>query len=325
MRDLPKIELHLHLEGAAPPAFVRGLAQEKGVSLAGVFDERGAYAYDDFPGFLATYEAATSVLRTPDDYARLTREVLERSASQGVIYTEIFVSPDFCGGRDLSAWRDYLAAIEEAAAQVPGIEMRTIATCIRHFGPDAARQAARCAAETAGGFVTGFGMGGNEAMGRQGDFAWAFDCAREAGLGLTTHAGEFAGPDSVRQALDDLRVSRIGHGVRAIEDPALVDRLIEDGITLEVCPGSNVALNVYPKIGAHPIEKLREAGVAVTVSTDDPPFFHTDMVAEYEALDRAFGWDGEVFAEVNRAAARAAFCDDATRDALMKRLETGAA
>ena len=325
MKDLPKIELHLHLEGAAPPDFVRGLAQEKGVNLSGVFDARGGYAYDDFPGFLATYEAATSVLRSPVDYARLTREVLGRSSEHGVIYTEIFVSPDFCGGRDLAAWREYLAAIEEAAAHVPGIEMRVVATCIRHFGPDIAREAARCAAETAGNFVTGFGMGGNEGVGRQGDYAWAFDCAREAGLGLTTHAGEFGGPDSIRQALDDLHVSRIGHGVRAIEDLALVDRLAEDGTVLEVCPGSNVALGLHAKIGAHPIEKMRARGVAVTVSTDDPPFFDTDMSAEYEALHDAFGWDEEIFADLNRTAVRAAFCDAGTRDALMKRLDRGSA
>jgi adenosine deaminase len=321
MRDLPKVELHLHLEGAAPPDFIRGLAAEQGANLAGVFDARGGYAWTDFTEFLRCYEAATSVLRTPDHFRRLTRTVLERSAEQGVIYTEIFLSPDFCGGRDQSAWRDYLAAIEEGAASVPEVEMRGIVTCIRHLGPDAARETAVCAAETAGAFVTGFGMGGDERIAAQGDFAWAFDCAREAGLGLTTHAGEFAGPDSVRQALDDLRVSRIGHGVRAAEDLALVDRLAEDGVLLEVCPGSNVALGLYPRTDRHPIETLRDRGVAVTVSTDDPPFFRTDMTAEYEALNRAFGWDEAAFAEANRAAARAAFCDVATRDRLLKRLE----
>ncbi|MGB3409158.1 MAG: adenosine deaminase [Jannaschia sp.] len=321
MKDLPKIELHLHLEGAAPPAFIRGLAAEKRINLDGVFDERGAYDFKTFEAFLHVYEAATAVLRTPEDFGRLTTAVLEQSAAQGIVYTEVFLSPDFCGGRDLGAWREYLAAIREAAAAVSGIEMRGIVTCIRHFGPDKARQTARCAAETAGAFVTGFGMGGNEGLGAQGDFRWSFDCAREAGLGLTTHAGEFAGPGSVRAALDDLGVTRIGHGVRAIEDPALVDRLAEDGIVLEVCPGSNVALGLYPNIGAHPIEKLRDRGVTVTISTDDPPFFHTDMTREYEALNRAFGWEREDFDQIYRAAAAAAFCDAATRARLLKRLE----
>jgi adenosine deaminase len=322
--DLPKIELHLHLEGAAPPAFIRGLAAEKGVTLSGLFDARGAYAYRSFAEFLRVYEGATSVLTTPADYARLTRAVCETLAEEGVIYAEAFLSPDFCGGGDLAAWRDYLEAIEEAAEAVRargGPVLKGIVTCIRHFGPERARAPAICAAETAGAFLTGFGMAGDETVGAPRDYRWAFDCAREAGLGLTAHAGEWRGPESVRAALDDLKVARIGHGVRAIEDPALVETLAERGITLEVCPGSNVALGLYPGTRAHPIERLRAAGVPVTVSTDDPPFFHTTMTREYDALADAFGWEAADFAEINRTAARAAFCDADTRDALLKRLD----
>ena len=318
----PKIELHLHLEGAAPPAFVRALAAEKGVDLSGIFDARGDYAYRDFPDFLRVYEAATSVLTSPRDYARLTTEVLERCAEQGVIYAETFLSPDFCGGGDVEAWKDYLHAMREAAQAMAGtIELRGIVTCIRHFGPEKARAPALCAAETAGDFITGFGIAGDESVLAPRDYAWAFDCAREAGLRLTAHAGEWGGPDSVRACLDDLGVERIGHGVRAIEDPALVDRLAEDGIVLEVCPGSNIALGVYPRWRDHPIERLRAAGVPVTVSTDDPPFFHTTMSAEYDRLADTFGWNSGDFAELNRTAARAAFCDAATRDRLLKKLD----
>ena len=316
---IPKVELHLHLEGAAPPAFVRGLAAEQSVDLTGVFDRAGGYAFDGFERFLRVYEAATQVLRTPDHFARLTTAVLEQSARSGVVYAEVFLSPDFCGGGDLAAWRDYLAAIEAGAAAMPEVEMRGIVTCIRHAGPEAAKAAARCAAETAGPFVTGFGMGGDERLGRATDFAWAFDCAREAGLGLTCHAGEFGGPDSVRDALR-LGVSRLGHGVRAIEDPALVDRLAEDGVVLETCPGSNVRLGLYPDVASHPIARLRARGAKVTVSTDDPPFFGTTMVAEYDALAAAFDWDEEVFAEINATALDAAFCDAATKDRIRERL-----
>jgi adenosine deaminase len=321
----PKIELHLHLEGAAPPAFIRGLAREKHADIGGIFDARGHYAYRDFPHFLQVYEAATSVLRTPEDYARLTRAVLSECAANGVIYAETFLSPDFCGGRDVSAWRDYLAAIREAAEAAErddGIVLRGIVTAIRHFGPDKAKETALCAAETAGDWLVGFGLAGNEAVGQPRDFAWSFDLAREAGLKLTAHAGEWGGPDSVRDALDDLRVTRIGHGVRAIEDPALVDRLAEDGIVLEVCPGSNIALGLYRGWRAHPIERLRAAGVPVTVSTDDPPFFHTTMTREYDRLAEAFDWDAGVFETVEKTAAAAAFCDAATRETMLKRLET---
>ncbi|MBA49771.1 MAG: adenosine deaminase [Paracoccus sp.] len=316
---MKKIELHLHLEGAAPPDFIRALAAEKRVDLPTIFDARGQYAYADFNDFLRVYEAATSILQGPRDYARLLAEVLERSAETGVIHTELFVSPEFCGGGDLAAWRDYLAAMTEVADQMrkQGIDSRGIVTCIRHFGADRARRSAVCAAETAGGWITGFGMGGAETTGRATDFAWSFDCAREAGLGLTCHAGEWGGPESIRQALS-LGVSRIGHGVRAIEDDALVRDLAERGTVLEVCPGSNIALGLWNSWDAHPIARLADAGVKVTVSTDDPPFFHTDMGKEYDRLADAFGWGEKDFLQINQWAAEAAFCDPETRDRLRK-------
>lgn len=321
---LPKVELHLHLEGAAPAAFIRGLAREKKMDIGKIFDARGDYSYRDFWDFLAVYEAATSTLTRPEDYARLTRAVLEESAASGVIYSETFLSPDFCGGRDLAAWREYLHAIEEAAAAAErdlGIILRGIVTPIRHFGPQKARETALCAAETAGGFIVGFGLAGDEKVGEPKDFAWSFDLAREAGLRLTCHAGEWRGPESVRRAWKDLRVERIGHGVRAIEDPALVDALAEAGVVLEVCPGSNIALRLYPDWRAHPIDRLRTRGVKVTVSTDDPPFFHTTMEREHARLAEAFGWDEAVFRVLSRTAAEAAFCDPETKNKILKKLE----
>lgn len=325
LADLPKLELHLHFEGAAPPAFIRGLAQEKNVDLSGIFREDGSYDYRDFVHFLSVYEAATSVLQSPQDFARLTTAVLEECAQNGVIYAETFLSPDFCGGSDVSAWKEYLHAIREAADAAQrdmGITLRGIATPIRHFGPEKARAAALCAAETADDWLVGLGMGGDENQGQQRDFAYAFDMAREAGLRLTSHAGEWRGPQEVRDAIEDLRVERIGHGVRAIEDLAVVDMLIERGITLEVCPGSNVFLGVYDHLDQHPIEKLRDRGVKVTVSTDDPPFFHTTMRREYSALAQTFGWDREVFDQITKNALEGAFCDTDTKTRLAKQLET---
>lgn len=320
LRTLPKIELHLHLEGAAPPAFIRGLAREKHIDIGGIFDEAGSYRFKDFWDFLRVYEAATSVLTTPEDYARLTRAVLDESAESGVIYSEAFLSPDFCGGRDVAAWREYLHAMQEAA-EGHEVTLRGIVTCIRHFGPEKARETALCAAETAGDWVVGFGIAGDETVGRAGDFSYSFDMAREAGLRLTAHAGEWGGPESIRDAVADLRVDRIGHGVRAIEDLALVDRLAEDGVVLEVCPGSNIALGLYPGWRQHPIGELYRRGVKVTISTDDPPFFHTTMAKEYDRLADAFDWDDGVFREIAFTSLDAAFCDGDTRDRLKKRLE----
>ncbi len=323
MKSLPKVELHLHLEGAAPPAFIRDLSARKHIDISGIFGADGGYRYRDFPEFLRVYEAATSVLTTPEDYRRLTLAVLEESAANGVIYSETFLSPDFCGGRDLGAWREYLHAIREAADQAQrdmGITLRGIVTCVRHFGPDKAREAALCAAETAGDWLCGFGIAGDETIGALADFAYSFDMAREAGLKLTAHAGEWGGPQSVRDALA-LGLRRIGHGVRAVEDLALVDELAESGVVLEVCPGSNIALGLYPGWRQHPISMLYQRGIKVTVSTDDPPFFRTSMTREFDRLAEAFDWDDGVFATLNRTAAEAAFCDDATRAEILKRLE----
>jgi adenosine deaminase len=320
----PKVELHLHLEGAAPPAFIRQLAHEKKVDISGIFDDKGQYVYTDFWHFLKVYEAACTVLKGPDDFYRLVLAVLEQSAENGVIYSETFLSPDFCGGGELGPWREYLHAMQEAAdkaEQSHGIVLRGIVTCIRHFGPENARATARCAAETKGNFITGFGLAGDELAGQPKDFAYAFDMAREAGLQLTAHAGEWGGPQSVRDAVNDLKVERIGHGVRAIEDLNLVAELAERGTVLEVCPGSNVVLGVFPDLASHPVAQLRDLGVKVTLSTDDPPFFHTTLRDEYDQLAKTFGWDEDTFRVINTTAAHAAFCDADTRARILKQLE----
>ena len=325
--SLPKVELHTHLEGCAPPAFIKGLAREKNIDISGIFTADGGYAFRDFDHFLSVYEAACTTLQTPEDFRRLTLAVLEETAAHGVVYMETFVSPDFCGGGDLAAWKDYLAAMVDAASEAEekfSITLRGIVTGIRHFGPEASKPAARCAAETKGDFIVGYGMAGGEMVGRPGDYAYSFDLAREAGLHLTCHAGEWGGADMVRDTIRDLGVSRIGHGIGAATDHALIDEILEKDIVLEVCPGSNVVLKAVTGWDTHPIAKLRDAGVKVTVSTDDPPFFHTTMSAEYEMLNKTFGWAEDDFAALNQTALAAAYCDDETRARVAKKLESSA-
>lgn len=324
-KNTPKIELHTHLEGCAPPEFIKGLAAEKNLDLSKIFTPEGGYAYKDFDHFLQVYEAACTTLQSPEDFRRLTMAVLEETASHGVVYMETFLSPDFCGGGDLSAWREYLAAMEEAAKEADdrlGITLKGIVTGIRHFGPEACKPAAKCAVETFGDFITGYGMAGGEMVGRPGDYAYSFDMAREAGMPLTCHAGEWGGPDMVADTIRDLRVARIGHGISAAQDPALMEQIAEQRIVLEVCPGSNVVLNAVKGWADHPIVTLRDRGVKVTVSTDDPPFFHTTMTAEYDMLHDTFGWDDDDFKAINDTALAAAFCDENTRARVAKRLET---
>ena len=322
---MPKIELHLHHEAAAPPTFIRSLAQEKGIDLGAIFDDQGNYVFENFDHFIKVYDGACLPLQTPEDFRRLTLAALEETAKHNVIYCETFVSPDFCGGGDLEAWRDFLAAMEEASTQAEkefGIVHKTIVTCLRHEGPEQAKTAARCAAETKGDYLVGFGMAGAEMMGRPGDFAYSFDMAREAGLKLTCHAGEWGGADMVADTIRDLKVERIGHGIHAAQDPALMQQIADQGIVLEVCPGSNVVLKAVEGWDTHPIQKLRDAGVKVTVSTDDPPFFHTTMTDEFDMLAKTFGWGESDFVEMNNNALDAAFCDEETRAQLAKRLES---
>lgn len=320
----PKLELHLHHEGAAPPKFIAGLAAEKNIDISRIFDANGNYSYRGFEEFLKVYEAACEPLQSPHDFYRLTRAILSECADNGVIYAETFISPDFCGGGDLVAWRDYLAAIQAAATEMEAerdIILRGIVTCIRHLGPEEARKSAQCAAETVGDFIRGFGMGGAEMMHQPADFAYSFDMAREAGLGLTCHAGEWGGAKMVADTIRDLRVDRIGHGIGAIDDQKLIAEIVDKDIMLEVCPGSNVVLGAVPDWPSHPIKRLRDAGVPVTVSTDDPPFFDTTMTKEYDMLDQVFGFGDDDFRALQNTALKHAYCDNETRENLAKRLE----
>ena len=195
-----------------------------------------------------------------------------------------------------------------------------IVTGVRHFGVDSVEKAARFAARCGHRLVTGFGMGGEERFGDLEDYVRAFEIAREAGLGITVHAGELAGWESVEAALDHLRPSRIGHGVRAIENEDLVRRIAGEGVVLECCPGSNIALGIFDGFEDHPFPKFLAAGCKATLSSDDPPYFHTTLQREYDIAARHFGMTEEALAGVTRTAIEAAFVDRKTKAALLARL-----
>jgi adenosine deaminase len=207
--------------------------------------------------------------------------------------------------------------IDDARAQA-GIESRMIATAVRNFGVERAEAVAATVASQPHPYLTGFGLAGDEAGFPPEPFARAYDIARDAGLGLTCHAGEWAGPESVRGALA-LGVSRLGHGVRAIEDPALVEELAERGTVLEVCPTSNVVLDAYPDFQAHPFPVLRDAGVRVTLGSDDPPYWGATIGGEYAVARREWGLDDAALREITRTALDAAFIPDALRRTLLAR------
>ncbi len=320
----PLAELHCHIEGAAPPSLVERLGERYGVDVSAIIRD-GAYVWHDFTSFLAAYDHAATVFRSEEDYAELASSYLSDLAAEGALYAELFISPDHArsSGTEPEIYARGLAAGLVRAREATGIEARMIVVGVRHLGADAVEAAARFAAGPSRPLVTGFNLAGDERIGAPKDFARAFDIARDAGLGLTAHAGELCGPDSVRAAIDCLKPSRIGHGVRAIEDPDLVRLIAERGIVLEVCPGSNLALGVYPDIAAHPLKQLVSGGVRATLGSDDPPFFHTDLSREYRLAKENGLTDAERMA-LTRNAIEAAFVEDDVRRRLLDRLQIAA-
>ena len=315
---LKKAELHCHIEGAAPPALALAQARKYNVDVSGIIED-GAYVWADFSHFLKCYDAVAELFRSEEDYALLAEAYLTELADAGTIYSEIIVSPDHGNtiGIGSDAYIRGLAAGIEAAKAKTGIEGRMIITIIRHMGPEAAERTARYAARREHALITGFNLAGEERMHRVADFARAFDIARDAGLGITIHAGEMAGAFSVRDALDHVRPSRISHGVRAIEDADLVRRIAGEGVVLETCPGSNVSLQVYPDFASHPLKTLHAAGCRVTLNSDDPPFFHTSLRQEYEIASQVMGFSDAEIDGMTRTAIEAAFIDEATRTRLL--------
>lgn len=321
LMTLPKAELHCHIEGAAAPDLVQRIAARNGIALPdSLFTEDGRYAWRDFRSFLEAYDLASSCLRRPEDYRDIMYRYLADCAAEGAIYVEVFSSPDHAAAVGMS-YADHLAgliaAIDAAKAEFD-IVGRIIVTCVRHLGPDRALEVARAMVAEPHPYVVGFGMGGDEQQYRVEDFLPAFRLAADAGHGCTVHAGEMAGPESVREAITRLPVTRIGHGVRAAENPRLLEELAKRGIVLEVCPGSNLALGLYPNADAHPLRRLIEAGCRVTLNADDPPFFCTSIGKEYADAAAVFGLDIAALRRITDTALDAAFVDENTR-ALLKR------
>lgn len=318
---LKKAELHCHIEGAASPKLALEMARKYNVDVSDIIRE-GAYVWTEFSDFLICYDKVAELFRTEEDYALLAETYLTELAEAGTIYSEIIVSPDHGNtiGIGADAYIRGLAAGIEAAKAKTGIEGRMIITIIRHLGAERAEKTAQYAAKRAHPLVTGFNLAGEERMHKVADFARAFDIARDSGLGITIHAGEMAGAFSVRDALDHVRPSRISHGVRAIEDADLVARIADEGVVLETCPGSNVALKVFPDFPSHPLRRLRDAGCRVTLNSDDPPFFHTSLEQEYEIASHVFGFSDDEINAMTRTAIEGAFVDEATRARLLAQI-----
>jgi adenosine deaminase len=312
----------VHLEGTAPPGLIRRLAERNGLPVPeGVLDLADRFVFTDFLDFLRTYDRAASVIRTGEDYRDITYEYLASCAREDAIYVELIASPDHARLAGLSD-EEHLDGIGRGiddARRDFGIDARILISCVRNFGVEPALRVARHAAERPHPYVVGFSMAGDEENYPPGAYAEAFRIAAEAGLGCSVHAGEWAGPESVREALE-LPVSRIGHGVRSIEDPELVEELAGRGMVLECCPTSNVVLGLYPTYEEHPLPRLAEAGVRVTLGSDDPPYFGASIGGEYEVCRDRFGFGEERLAALTRTAIEAAFCGEGLKQGLMERV-----
>jgi adenosine deaminase len=319
---MPKVELHVHLEGAMRPAVLLELARRNNIELP-ARDEAGLkrwFRFRDFEQFVQVYLACSRALRTPDDFHFLALDFLAEQAYQRVVYTEAH----FTIGTHLSNGGDgpeVLAALEDAIREGErryGVTLRLIPDIVRNV-PQQADATLEWALAGRGRGVVALGLSGSEARLSNEPFRRHFEEARRVGLHRVAHAGEHAGPASIRSVLDVCGAERIGHGVRAIEEPALVQELRGARIPLEVSPTSNICLGVVPDLAGHPFDRLYRAGLRLSVNTDDPSFFNTNLSREYLNLHRTFGYGPGELAGFSLAALRASFLPDAEKAALDER------
>lgn len=292
IRKLPKAELHLHIEGSLEPELMFALAERNGVRIpfASVEDVRAAYAFSNLQDFLDIYYAGAGVLQTEADFRDLAMAYFERVAADGVVHAEIMFDPQTHTDRGIAfgtVIEGLLAAMADAEARL-GITSRLIMSFLRHLSEDAAFETLAMA-EPWLDRITAVGLDSSELGHPPSKFARVFAAARAKGLKLTAHAGEEGPPEYVHEALDVLGVDRIDHGNRALEDGALVERLAREGMTLTVCPLSNLKLCVVNDLAAHPLDRMLAAGLKATVNSDDPAYFGGYVLDNYKAVAEARG------------------------------------
>ncbi len=309
---ISKAELHVHIEGTLTAAKAQEIAARNNIELPQhLFTADGSdYAWQGFEDFIHTYDAVAACLQTAEDYRDITADYLIRSAAEGCVYVELGIAPTLISQMSHEEYLEGLTAgIEEAHAKT-GIDARMIATIVRHQDtPEAAEALVRYYVDHPHPYVKGLGIAGIEKEDDIFSFARAFQMAHEeAGLGLTAHAGEYCGAAAVKNTLEAVpQLARIGHGIRSIEDPAVLDMLRARGIVLEVCPTSNVATGVVRDWSAHPLPQLMASGVKVTLASDDPPFFHTSIGGEYAAAKTHCGLSDDDLSQITKTALNAAF------------------
>ena len=308
---LPKAELHLHLEGSIEPETLLELARRHRSPLAAGGREalQEIYVTRDFDGFLDAFRTVCQLLRTPEDYELVTYQALSRLARQNVLYAEVTLSAGVIlwKGENLRSSFEGVEAGSRRAQKEFGIRVKWIFDAVRQFGPKAALAVAREAVPLQDRGVVGFGIGGDERQAPPELFRDVFAYARREGLCLTAHAGEMAGPESVWGTLRALGVERIGHGLAAARDPLLVEYLAEKQIPLDICLTSNVRTGVLAELSRHPVRHYFDQGLLLSLNTDDPALFGTDLNREYLLAQQVFAFSKEELARLAEASFRAAF------------------
>jgi adenosine deaminase len=325
---LPKVELHLHIEGTLEPELIFELADRNGVALPyrSLDDLRSRYAFDDLQGFLDLYYANMSVLRTEQDYADLVTAYLRRAAAAGVRHAEIFFDPQahLSRGVDLATVIGGLVTGRARGEQETGTTSELIACFLRdRSGEEALAVLEQLVAADAP--IIGIGLDSAEAGNPASKFTAVYARAAELGLHRVAHAGEEGGPQYVTDALDLLHVERVDHGVQSVEDPAVIDRLVSERVPLTVCPLSNVRLRGVPSLAEHPLPQLLAAGVLVTINSDDPAYFGGYVDDNYAAVAATFGLSREDLAGLARNSVEASFLSDGRKAALHREIDAWSA
>jgi len=332
LRALPKAELHVHVEGAIRPRTAVELAARHGVPLAEA-EAVERYRYEDFDGFLEAFKWVVGFLREPADYALITRRLAEELLAQGVVYAEVITALGVMLWQRQDAEANLAAMSEAARAFAPrGLAIRWLPDAAWQLGPAAALAAARVAVRCTDLGVIGFGMGGDELVYDYREFAPALELAAAHGLRRTAHAGEIGPPAKVRDAIEVLGAERVGHGIATVHDPGVAELVRARGVALEVCPTSNVCTGALARqlgrragLADHPLPRLLAAGVPVTLATDDPAMFHTDLVSEYARCVADLGMTAADAVRLAVAGFRHAFLAPDERDAYLARLAAAAA
>lgn len=322
---IPKADIHVHIEGTIAPEIAKMIAERNGVTLnPNLFKADGTYNWDGFPEFIKAYDEVSMALKNERDYRDVTYHFLKKWASQNCIYAELIVSPNHADliGLDRDEMMAGIYAGMDKAKDRFGIEARINITCLRHDTPEVAEEVARYATTLDRSRVTGFNIAGGEQEGDIGLYKKAFDIAHAAGFEITAHLAEAASAKQVEEALKHIPyIKRIGHGVHLISDPKLMAEVKKRDILLEVCPSSNVEIGIFPSMDEHPLGYLYRLGPKISINTDDPPFFFTDIDKEYAVTMDEFGLNEADLFQLTRNAIEYAFCDRETKQALLRKVD----